>query len=133
APKRSSCPGTRSSRTIRRSSSRRCGAPWGRSWASPAPRTTDPCTTDPAALDDRPRGTQVAGSMAHYRREVYVPASPDEVFAWHAREGAFERLVPPWERVSIVARNGGIEDGSRATLAVQIGPVRRRWVAEHQE
>jgi uncharacterized protein len=71
--------------------------------------------------------------MAHYQREVYVPASPEEVFAWHARDGAFERLVPPWERVAIVERNGGLKEGARATLAVQIGPVQRRWVAEHRE
>jgi hypothetical protein len=62
-----------------------------------------------------------------------LPASAEEAFAWHARPGAFERLTPPWERVDVVERTGGIEDGARATLRVHIGPVAARWVAVHQD
>jgi uncharacterized protein (TIGR01777 family) len=53
-------------------------------------------------------------------------------FAWHARPGAFERLVPPWERVRVVERRGGLADG-RVVLEVRQGPLRLRWVAVHRD
>jgi uncharacterized protein len=66
-------------------------------------------------------------------RTSTLPASAEEAFAWHARPGAFERLTPPWERIDVVERTGGIEDGARATLRVHAGPVPLRWVAVHQD
>ena len=64
-------------------------------------------------------------------RRVRIPAPAAEVFAWHARPGAFERLTPPWESVEIVERSGGIENGGRVVLRMGLGPFSQRWVAEH--
>jgi uncharacterized protein (TIGR01777 family) len=61
-----------------------------------------------------------------------LPHAAADVFAWHARPGAFERLSPPWERVRVAARSGGIENGARLTLELSLGPFRRRWVAVHE-
>jgi uncharacterized protein (TIGR01777 family) len=66
-------------------------------------------------------------------RRVRLPVSAEEAFAWHARPGAFERLAPPWERVEILERHGGIEDGARTVLRMRIGPVVTRWVAVHRD
>jgi uncharacterized protein (TIGR01777 family) len=66
-------------------------------------------------------------------RTSTLPASAEEAFAWHERPGAFERLTPPWERVEVVERTGGVEDGARATLRVHTGPVPLRWVAVHRD
>ena len=69
-----------------------------------------------------------------YRRESVVEARPSEVFAWHARPGALERLVPPWTPTRVTSRQGGaLEPGSRVELRVRVGPVRRRWLAEHED
>ena len=54
----------------------------------------------------------------------------ETVFRWHERPGALERLTPPWERVEVLEQ-GGITEGARTTLATRIGPLRKRWVAEH--
>lgn len=62
-----------------------------------------------------------------------MPASAPEVFAWHARPGAFERLTPPWETVEILERNGGIENGASLVLGMRAGPFTVRWVAEHRD
>jgi hypothetical protein len=62
-----------------------------------------------------------------------LPVSAEEAFAWHERPGAFERLTPPWERVEVVERTGGIEDGARATLRLHAGPVPLRWIAVHRD
>jgi uncharacterized protein len=61
------------------------------------------------------------------RSRVGVPA--EELFAWHARPGAFERLSPPWERIEVLARSGGLDPGSRVTVKTSHGV----WVAEHTE
>ena len=64
------------------------------------------------------------------RSRISAPASV--VFDWHLREGAFERLNPPWEPVRIVSKVGGIADGGQVELDVPIGPLRQRWVSKHQ-
>lgn len=65
-------------------------------------------------------------------RSTVLPQSADEVYAWHARPGALERLVPPWERVEVLERTGGIEEGARTVLRIRAGPASLRWVAEHR-
>jgi uncharacterized protein (TIGR01777 family) len=66
-------------------------------------------------------------------RRVRLPVPAEEAFAWHARPGAFERLAPPWERVEILERQGGIEDGARTVLRMRTGPLSTRWVAVHRD
>ena len=64
-------------------------------------------------------------------RRVHIPAPATEVFHWHARPGAFERLTPPWESVEIIERRGGIENGGRVVLRMGLGLFSRQWIAEH--
>ena len=52
------------------------------------------------------------------------------MFGWHERDGAFERLTPPWEHAQVIERSGGIRDGGRVVLKVG-APVGLRWVARH--
>jgi len=67
-----------------------------------------------------------------FRKRTRVEAPAGAVFEWLTRPGAFERLAPPWEHVRAVARSGSApQTGSRTEFDVQVGPVRRRWVAEH--
>jgi uncharacterized protein len=72
-------------------------------------------------------------STTTFVRRTHVGAPAELVQEWHARAGAFERLTPPWERVEVVERLGGIGDGGRAVLRVRAGPFRLRWVAEHHD
>jgi uncharacterized protein len=57
-----------------------------------------------------------------------VDAPREDVFAWYARRGAFERLSPPWSPMRLVSEASSLRDG-RAELAL---PGGLRWVAEHQ-
>ncbi|MGB3330116.1 MAG: TIGR01777 family oxidoreductase, partial [Thermomicrobiales bacterium] len=61
-----------------------------------------------------------------------IPASAEEVLAWHARDGAFERLTPPWANVRVLETHGGIEPGARRTLKIGLGPMSLRWSLEHE-
>ncbi len=57
-----------------------------------------------------------------------VVASPiDEVFAWHSRPGAFTRMAPPWQPVSVISEAGALEDG---TAILQL-PGGLTWVSQH--
>lgn len=84
------------------------------------------------------RSGSCATSRENVRTEVFVrrtriPAPAGEVFRWHARPGALERLTPPWEPIEVVERTGGIEDGARVVLRVRLGPLVRHWVSEHRD
>ena len=60
-----------------------------------------------------------------------MPVPARTVFDWHARPGALERLNPPFERVEILERTGGLAPGARTVVRVRIGPVPSRWVSVH--
>ena len=59
-----------------------------------------------------------------------MPVPADELYAYHARAGAFERLAPPWQKLSVVEQRGGMRDGGRLVFEFGMGPVKRRWAAE---
>ena len=63
-------------------------------------------------------------------RRVTLPVPAREAFAWHERSGAFERLAPPWQRLRVLERSGGLRDGARVTLALPFGI---RWTLEHRD
>lgn len=56
---------------------------------------------------------------------------PEEVFAWHERPGALERLTPPWGDARVMRREGGIRDGAEVELEVHVGPTSFRWHLRH--
>jgi uncharacterized protein (TIGR01777 family) len=71
-------------------------------------------------------------SAREYERRCELPAGTARAFAWHALPGALERLLPPWQNVTVIGRTGGIEDGDRVVLRLGIGPFGLRYIAEHQ-
>ncbi len=64
-----------------------------------------------------------------FRLALPLPAS--EAFTWHEREGAFERLSPPWQPVRVLERSGGIRDGARVVL--DLGFPAGRWELTHHD
>lgn len=69
--------------------------------------------------------------LLKFSKESRIETSAERAFAWHEREGALERLIPPWESIRVVERTGGIRDGGRVVLAMKAGLLPIRWVAEH--
>ncbi|MBT8485943.1 MAG: TIGR01777 family oxidoreductase, partial [Phycisphaerae bacterium] len=72
--------------------------------------------------------------MARHRFEYasQLPVSAAHAFAWHDRPGAFDRLNPPWDPVTVVQRSDGIRDGAQVTIRVPVGPFGVRWHLEHR-
>lgn len=69
--------------------------------------------------------------MPEFLQRSLMPVSAEDLFAWHSRLGAFDRLLPPWERIEIRQPARSLANGERAELVLRIGPFRRRWIAEH--
>jgi uncharacterized protein (TIGR01777 family) len=63
----------------------------------------------------------------------YLPVSANEALAWHGRNGAFERLTPPWANVKVLAARGTIAPGDTKTLRIGLGPFHRKWSLVHAE
>ncbi len=65
------------------------------------------------------------------RSRFNVPVA--ELFKWHARPGALERLSPPWDPLELVHKQGGIKKGARAIMKITAAPLplKIKWIAEH--
>jgi uncharacterized protein (TIGR01777 family) len=71
--------------------------------------------------------------MSTFEHTSIIDATPGELWAWHRAPGALERLVPPWERVEILSRVGGVEDGGRLELRVGRAPFAFRMTVRHRD
>ncbi len=60
--------------------------------------------------------------MPNFERSLSLPLPPQDLFHWHERSGAFERLCPPWDPVEVIHSDGHIRDGSQVKLKVK-GPL----------
>ncbi len=70
--------------------------------------------------------------MQEFEYTSFIDAAASELFAWHERPGAFERLAPPWMPMRLESSEG-IRDGQETVLRLGWGPLAVRWVARHQD
>ena len=71
--------------------------------------------------------------MPVFEKRSVMPVPAGQLYEWHARRGAFERLTPPWQHLRVIERPESLDDGQRMVFEYKIGPVWRRWVAEHHD
>jgi ligand-binding SRPBCC domain-containing protein len=65
-------------------------------------------------------------------KESIIKAKPERVFAFHQLPDAFERLIPPWERVKVLQKADISAIGSQTIIKAKLfGPFSVQWVAEH--
>lgn len=57
-----------------------------------------------------------------FRKEHHFNAPVEELFRWHARPGALERLSPPWDPLEVLEKGPGIEPGTRVKMRMKAGP-----------
>src|SRR3972149_9832534 len=55
----------------------------------------------------------------------------EDVFDWHLKQGAVQRLLPPWRKVKIKEAGSLEVEGSKVELALKIGPFWKTWELEH--
>ena len=56
-----------------------------------------------------------------------------DLFSYHAKPGALDRLIPPWENVTISQRSRSIEAGAEILLRQRLGFFSLPWLARHTE
>jgi len=70
--------------------------------------------------------------IIRFRSEFLHPSQ--EVFDWHLRPGAFERLVSPWHQIRVLSCEGSPKDlGSKITLQFRFIGIPFRWVLQYKE
>lgn len=60
-----------------------------------------------------------------------VPASV--LSDWHFRDGALDRLLPPWQQVHVLERPGALVDGAVVRLGMRMFGAEWEWIARHQD
>ena len=70
--------------------------------------------------------------MPQFTWQSVVKASQKEVFDWHVRPGAFQRLSPPWKQIKLISYAAPDNKKSRVKIRVPIlGPLSFTWELEH--
>ncbi len=70
--------------------------------------------------------------MPLFVKRSHFALDREQLFAWHERAGAFERLSPPWAPAVVLERHGTIHDGDTITLRAQAGPIGTTWRMRHE-
>lgn len=67
-----------------------------------------------------------------FTRSSHLSVSCEDAFQWHMRDGALERMMPPWLSGKIVSRTGSIRNGDTVTFKSSVGLVPIEFQAIHQ-
>ncbi len=65
-----------------------------------------------------------------FKKEILLDAKVEDVFDWHCKKDALQRLNPPWVKVKI-EKQEGIFEGAVTKMKVYEGPVSINWVSKH--
>jgi uncharacterized protein (TIGR01777 family) len=67
-----------------------------------------------------------------YTKKTTINVPVEQLFAWHARNGAILRLTPPWAPLKLISRIGrGIDKGVRVRFKMNLFKIPMIWEAEH--
>lgn len=71
--------------------------------------------------------------MPRFTSSVTLPVSVDGLEQWFSRQGALERMTPPWMHVSLEERHGRVAPGDWVRVRIPtVGPVRVPWTVVHE-
>ncbi len=75
--------------------------------------------------------------MRHiFTKQLRLPRSAHDVFAWHEQPESLTKLIPPGDPVRVTdhrpGKQGPLGDGARVVLELGRRPLRMRWVAVHE-
>ena len=71
--------------------------------------------------------------MPYFEKKSTMPISVKQLFSWHEKTGALERLTPPWENITVLRKDPSLKPGSEVHLKTRIGLLNITWVAKHVE
>lgn len=68
-----------------------------------------------------------------FKHTSQYACSAAELYSWHSRKGALERLMPPWEKSTVLMQKGGIEPGGQVEIKMHAGPFPFKFRARHTD
>ncbi|HMP73963.1 MAG TPA: SRPBCC family protein [Kiritimatiellia bacterium] len=71
-------------------------------------------------------------SKRTYIKKTPLPFPAQRVYDWHMAKGAFQRLVPPWDRVDLLQYTHPIGEGTTADFLVGGVFIKFRWKVIHE-
>jgi len=71
--------------------------------------------------------------MVEYTKKTLMPVDSRSLFNWHESEGAFIRLSPPWEHITLIRKDRSLKPGSEVHFKLKKGLLSLRWVARHTD
>ncbi|MCH2436042.1 MAG: TIGR01777 family oxidoreductase, partial [Candidatus Poseidoniaceae archaeon] len=71
--------------------------------------------------------------MVNYLHETRIEAPREVVWEWHTRDGAFDRLAPPWENIETISAPPDLSPGGTRVMKMKMGPIKLKWIAEHTD
>lgn len=68
----------------------------------------------------------------HYKKSIVINTSVETLFEWHSRQGAIQRLTPPWIELEIISHDGNcIQQGSKIEFQIKLFRFSIAWTALH--
>lgn len=71
--------------------------------------------------------------MLNFRYSSLIDADVETVWQFHERPDILELLTPPWQPVSIIRREGGLDKGAISEFRLSLAGIPVRWIATHIE
>ena len=68
--------------------------------------------------------------MLVFTKRTPMPCRAEALYAWHTAPDALAKLIPPWQKATVVSHEG-IGEGRRAVIRLHLGPFRITWLARH--
>ena len=68
-----------------------------------------------------------------YIKECSINAPAEVLCEWHHKNNVFGRIQPPWESARIVNKAEKIADGLEEHIEIQMGPLKKLWIARYQD
>lgn len=71
--------------------------------------------------------------MPLFERSATIECDRQDLFQYHSNPGALNRLIPPWEIITIEHRSDSLQVGSEVVIRNSLFGVPIRWHARHTE
>ncbi len=71
--------------------------------------------------------------MVIFEKKSRINCSAAELYRWHEKPDAFERLSPPWSGVKILKPLAALANGETTSFLVSAGILSVAWVARMEE
>ncbi|MEM8721537.1 MAG: SRPBCC family protein [Cyanobacteria bacterium P01_G01_bin.39] len=71
--------------------------------------------------------------MLNFQYSSLIDAPVETVWQFHERRDILDLLTPPWQPVTIIRREGGLDVGAVSEFRLSLAGIPIRWIAKHIE